>query len=211
MAIIVEPGIERYLETLGTGSDPVLAEMEKLAEERGFPIVGPQVGALLAILARTTGARRILELGSGYGYSAYWMARELPPGGRVHCTELDPTNRDLALGYLARGGLADRVSYHVGDALGYARTLTGPYDLIFNDIDKHAYPESVSVALPLLRLGGLFITDNALWSGKVADERTADKTTAAVREFNHIVTHHPSLRTVILPIRDGVAVAARIA
>ncbi len=209
MSFIVEPKVERYIASLDECPDPVLAEMEAMAARRNFPIVGPQVGRILGMLARLASARKVLEMGSGFGYSAYWLARALEPGGTIVCTDLSSENRDLALGFLGKGGLLDRVVFHVGDALQIARAQRGPFDLIFNDIEKQAYPDSVKVALPLLRIGGLFITDNTLWKGKVAEGKSPDATTAAVVEFNRMVASHPSLETILLPVRDGVAVCLK--
>jgi len=210
MSGIVDRRIESYIVSLEVKPDPVLAEMEALARRKGFPIVGPQVGRLLGLLARFAGARRVLELGSGFGYSAWWIARALPEGGMVTCTDFSGHNRDLALGFLRAAGLESRIAFHVGDALAIARAQEGPFDIVFNDIDKHAYPDSIDVALQLLRPGGLFITDNALWEGKVAEITTSDATTKAVREFNRIVFSRGDLQTVILPVRDGVAVCQKM-
>lgn len=211
---IVEPAVERYIDSLRGDVDPVVAEMERLATERGFPIVGPQVGALLCLLARAIGARTILELGSGFGYSAYWFARALPveagPEGVIHCTDTSPENRELALDFLARTGLADRVRFHVGDALRLADSLEGPFDIVFNDVDKEQYPQTVERAVALLRPGGLFITDNVLWKGRVADADRADETTRAVLRFNELIARHDRLETVILPLRDGLAICRKI-
>ncbi len=209
MDFIVDPLVESYIQSLDGTADPVLAEMEKLAKSKDFPIVGAQAGKLLAILARAMGAKRVLELGSGFGYSAWWFARSLPPGGRVVCTDFSKENRDLALGFLAKAGLAERVEFHVGDALEAARAQAGGFDIVFNDIDKHAYPESVKVAVSLLRPGGLFITDNALWSGKVADGKKPDETTAAVQRFNRLIFGSRELEAVILPVHDGLAVCVK--
>jgi len=210
MSGIVAKKIETYISGLDGRQDPVRAEMEALARGSDFPIVGPQVGRLLGILARGIEARRVLELGSGYGYSALWFARALSNGGGVTCTDLSTENRDRALEFFRRAGVQDRVSFHVGDALAFARTLAGPFDIVFNDIDKEHYPESVSVVVPLLRVGGLFITDNVLWSGKVAAGGRPDAATAAILEFNRAVSSRDDLETVILPLRDGVAVCQKI-
>ncbi len=210
MADIVNRKIETYLAGLDGRADPVRLDMEARARETGFPIVGPQVGRLLGILARGIGARRVLELGSGYGYSALWFARSMPPGGAVTCTDLSAENRELALEFFRRAGLEKSLSFHVGNALSYARTQTGPFDIVFNDIDKEDYPQSVPVALALLRVGGLFVTDNVLWSGKVADGGRPDSATRAIREFNRIVSSRDDLETVILPLRDGVAVCQKV-
>jgi predicted O-methyltransferase YrrM len=207
---IVDKKVESYISELDGHPDPVRSEMEAVALEKGFPIVGPQVGRLLGLLARSLGAQRILELGSGFGYSALWFARALTNGGMVSCTDLSSDNRELALKFFRAAGLEKSVSFHVGDALSFARAQTGPFDIVFNDIDKKDYPESVSVALPLLRIGGLFITDNVLWSGKVASKGQSDPATLAIRQFNSIISRRQDLETVILPLRDGVAVCQKV-
>ncbi|OHD24464.1 MAG: hypothetical protein A2064_00375 [Spirochaetes bacterium GWB1_66_5] len=210
MDFIVDPRVETYLRSLDRTADPVLEEMEVLARERDFPIVGAHAGKLLSILTRATGARRVLELGSGFGYSAWWFARGLPPGGRVTCTDFSADNRELALGFLAKAGLADKIEFLVGDALQASRPLAGGFDIVFNDVDKQSYPESVPVAVSLLRPGGLFITDNALWYGKVAEKRVGDSTTRAVRRFNELLHGSAELEAVILPVHDGLAVAVKL-
>jgi caffeoyl-CoA O-methyltransferase len=209
MPSIVNPKIETYISSLSRADDPILAEMEERAALRDFPIVGPQAGRLLEILARFAQARRVLELGSGFGYSAYWFARGLAPGGVIHCTDLSAANRDLAMSFFRKAGLSERLIFHVGDALASARKLKGPFDIVFNDIDKKEYPQSVETALALLRTGGLFITDNALWDGRVAEGSNRDETTAAVMRFNEIVSGRRDLQTVILPVRDGLAVCQK--
>ena len=207
---ITAPAIERYIFSLGDSADPIRSEMEDLAAARGFPIVGPHVGQILAILARSSGARRVLELGSGFGYSALWLARALPPGGEVHCTETAEENRELALDFLGRAGVMDRVRFHLGDAREVMGRLEGPFDIVFNDIDKEQYPRVVEPTVALLRPGGLFVTDNVLWKGKVAAEGAADATTRAVLEFNKLVHRHPQLESTILPVRDGLAVCVKV-
>jgi caffeoyl-CoA O-methyltransferase len=206
---IVDPRVRTYLRSLEGAADPVLEEMEELARKKGFPIVGAHAGRLLGILTRATGARRVLELGSGFGYSAWWFARSLPPGGRLVCTDYSADNRALALSFLEKAGLAERIEFLVGDALQAARALAGGFDIVFNDIDKQSYPGSVPVAVSLLRPGGLFITDNVLWSGKVAESRAADPSTRAIRRFNELLHGSAELEAVILPVHDGLAVAVK--
>ena len=205
---LVQPDIDRYLGRWAASNDPIVVEMERLATERGFPIVGPQVGRLLLTLARSIDAKRVLELGSGFGYSAWWFATAVGPEGRVILTEESRDNADLARGFLDRAGLAGRVEIRVGDGLEIAREYDGPFDIVFNDIDKHDYPRALPVALERLRPGGLFITDNMLWQGRVLDEAAGDASTRGVLELTRALYAASNLDTTILPIRDGVAVSA---
>jgi predicted O-methyltransferase YrrM len=210
MREIVNQRVEDYILSLDGSTDPVQLKMEEIAKGNGFPIVGPQVGRLLGILARNAGARRILELGSGYGYSALWFARAMQHGGIVFCTDLSQENCDQALAFFREADLEESMRFHVGDALSFARAQSEPFDIVFNDIDKKDYPESIDVALSLLRAGGLFITDNVLWDGKVVAAGKLDTTTEAIRRFNSILMSRGDLETVILPVRDGVAICQKV-
>lgn len=208
MMPIIQPDIEKYLATVRSPSVPLLAEMEAWAAAHDFPIVGPDVGRLLFILARFTGARRVLELGSGYGYSAFWFALALPPDGEVHCTDQSTDNRDRAREYFRRAGMEAKLHFHVGEALSLARGIQGPFDIVFNDIDKEDYPAAIETATTLLRAGGLFVTDNALWYGKVAVPEP-DAPTRGVLRFNQLLAADTRYETVILPLRDGLSVAVK--
>jgi predicted O-methyltransferase YrrM len=208
---IVDPGIEDYLRRLYDDGDPVRLEMEKVAEERKFPIVGPLVGRHLGVLARAIGARRVFELGSGYGYSALHFARAVGEGGEVHCTELSADNVALARGFLSRAGVWDRVTYHREEATAALRRVGGTWDIVYNDIDKDGYPDTVDLAYARLRPGGLFISDNVLWSGRILPGRDdGAKMTAGIREFTRRLFEHRGFLTTIDPTRDGVAVALKL-
>jgi len=209
LSMIVDPRIERYIASLDAQADPVLAAMEALAERRHFPIVGRQSGILLGLLARCIGARRVLELGSGYGYSALWFARALPEGGTVLCSDVSRENHDLAMGYFRTAGLESRIEFRVGDALAIARELKPGFDIVFNDIDKEAYPDSIDIAVSLLRPGGLFITDNLLWSGKVADPGARDASTESIRAFTKALYARADLESIIIPVGDGLSVCRK--
>lgn len=212
---LLAPELGRYLETLArlpVGSpreEEVRQAMETVADARGFPIVGPQVGRLLELLARSIGARRVLELGSGFGYSALWFARAVGPQGEVVLTEGSPGRAAEAAAHLARAGLSARTRIVVGDALLAAARETGPFDLVFNDVDKQGYPAAFDVARPLLRRGGLFVSDNMLWHGKVLPQGEADAATAGVLELTRRLHADPDFLTVLLPLRDGVTVSLR--
>lgn len=204
---IVNPDIDRYLHELAASHDPVLIEMERLAEAERFPIVGAQVGRVLAQFTRLVGARRVLELGSGFGYSAFWFAHAVGPQGKVVMTDNSERRSAQANDFLRRAGLADRVECHTGDALALVGGLQGPFDIVFNDVDKQFYPQALEAALTVLRPGGLFISDNMLWMGRVLDADSADPDTAGVLQLTRRLFRSDSFESTLLPIRDGVAVA----
>lgn len=206
---LVDPDVDRYLHGWASPDDVVLREMELAAHERKFPIVGPQVGRLLAVLARACGAKRIIELGSGFGYSAYWFARAIGDGGEVVLCERSRERADEAREYLARGGLTERVRIEVGDALEVLDRIGGEFDIVFNDIDKERYGEVLDPAAAALRHGGLLICDNMLWYGTVLDDDNQDPTTTGVRELTRALFASPDFETALLPIRDGVTVSVR--
>jgi predicted O-methyltransferase YrrM len=210
MPEIVNPRIEEYLRRLYDDEDPVRLEMEELARQRRFPIVGPLVGRHLLQLTLVAGAKRVFELGSGYGYSALHFARGVGADGVVHCTDLSEENLRLAEGFLTRAGVWPRITYHREEALAALRRIGGEWDVVYNDVDKESYPETVDLAHARLRPGGLFITDNTLWSGRVlAGEHDGSQATRGVVEFTRRLFAHPGFLTRIDPTRDGVAVALR--
>jgi len=208
---LVHPDIDRYLTSLAAHGDPVLGEMERIGAERDFPIVGPQVGRLLEVAARACGARRVLELGSGFGYSAYWFLRAVGPEGTVFLTEGSAERANEAEAFLTRGGFAGRFRIEVGDGLAIAAALTGPFDVVFCDIDKHDYPKAILVARRLLRVGGLFITDNMLWDGKVLAPAPDDRTTNGVLELTRALYAAEDFVTTLVPLRDGLTIAVKVA
>ena len=211
MPDIVNPRIEDYLRKLYDDGDPVRLEMEEMGRQRKFPIVGPLVGRYLQVLTRSIRARRVFELGSGYGYSALHFARAVGEAGVVHCTELSEENVRLAEGFLTRAGVWSRITYHREEATAALRKTGGTWDIIYNDIDKDGYPAVVDLAHAHLRPGGLFITDNVIWSGRVLDgEDDGKPATAGVKEFTARLFAHRGFLTSINPTRDGVAVALRL-
>jgi len=211
MPEIVNPRIEDYLRKLYDDGEPVRLEMEELGRRKKFPIVGPLVGRQLQVLARSIQARRVFELGSGYGYSAYHFARAVGESGVVHCTELSEENVRLAEGFLTRAGLWSRVTYHREEATAALRRTGGTWDIVYNDIDKDGYPDTVELAHAHLRPGGLFISDNVLWSGRVLDgESDGSADTQGIQEFTRRLFGHRGFLTTINPTRDGVAVAPKL-
>lgn len=206
---ITNPRINEYIKWMSNSTDDVLEEMEKYAAENDFPIIGPMVGPFLRQIAIISRAKNILELGSGYGYSAYWFAGGIPDDGRIICTDTDQSNRKRALEYLMRGGFETKIDFRVGDALEIASELDGPFDIILNDIDKHDYPRAFDIAMRLLKPGGIFITDNVLWSGRVLSENP-DDTTKRVQEFNRKLFDSKGIISSIIPIRDGLGLVVKL-
>jgi caffeoyl-CoA O-methyltransferase len=208
MEILSSP-IENYLQELLPQRDSVLTDMERIAKEKGFPIIGPLVGRLLCQLARLTQARRIFELGSGYGYSAVWFSKGMPADGRIISTDGSAVNARMARQFFGRAGIVEQVDFRVGDALTLLDREAGPFDLILNDIDKHEYPQAFERAIPKLRKGGLLITDNVLWHGRVVSN-DLDPSTVGVLKFNELAYHSSEVYTTIIPLRDGVALSLKL-
>jgi len=206
----IQDDVEEYLYELLPERDAVTSEMERYAEEHRVPIIGPAVARLLALFVEVSGAKRIFEMGSAIGYSTIWLARAAGPKGKVHYTDGDPANAERAREYFRRAGVAKRIDVQVGNALELLKKAPGKFDLIFNDVDKHQYPDALRAALPKLRRGGLLITDNTLWSGKAARPASADDArTLGVQEFNRLVYASKGLYPVLIPLRDGVTVCRK--
>lgn len=209
MTPLVPPQLDQYIRDLLPERPPVLAEMEDYAREHDVPIVGPAVGTLLEILARSIAAERVFEMGSAIGYSTAYFARAVGRGGQVFYTDGSAENAERARGYLARMDLADRVLIRVGDAAASLEGTTGYFDLIFIDVDKDGYPAALQAAAPRIRRGGYLVADNVLWSGKVVDTGVRDAATEGIRVFNRTLFSLREFRSVIVPLRDGVAISRR--
>ena len=207
--VAVTPELEDYLETLLPPRDEVLARMEREYESNNVPAVGPFVGALLLLLARTAGARRMLELGTATGYSAAWLLRSSEEA-RLVTLELDPARAAEARRNLAELGLGSRAELVERDALEYLRGDRETYDLVFNDLlnsfpTEAATREAFGLALDRLEPGGLLISDNALRRGEVTNPRSQGAKNVAL--WNRLVAGDPRLDSTVVPLRDGVSVA----
>jgi len=210
---LLNPRIETYLKGLIEKPDPVRAAMERLGAERDFPIIGPLVGNMCHVLALSVKARRVFELGSGFGYSTLWFARAVGPEGRVVHTDGSAENTRMARDFLKQAGLADRVTFETGDAReilrhALARGEGMPVDVVFNDIDKEQYPDVLPLAKSALRSGGLLICDNLIWSGQVT-EPDPDETTRGILELTRRLLDGPDFATTLIPLRDGVTVSVK--
>ena len=209
MSGITEPAVDEYMLSLLPARDSVLQEMEAQAAKRDIPIVGPAVGRVLFQYARLINAKKVFELGSAIGYSTLWFARAVGEGGEVFYTDSDSKNADEASKYFRRAGVAERIHIGVGDALEQLAQRQREFDIIFNDVDKEYYPRVLDLVPNHLRSGGLFITDNVLWYGRVTESDSKDETTRAIQEFNQRLYSMKDFFTTILPLRDGLAVAVK--
>lgn len=209
MSGITDLPTEKYLYALLPPRHAVLREMERYARQHAVPIIGPACGRLLYQLARLMQARRVFELGSAIGYSTLWLARAVGPQGIVYYTDSDPANARRARASFRRAGVLNRVRILIGDALDLFRQTKGKLDLVFNDVNKLLYPQVFHLAVPRIRKGGLFISDNVLWYGRVG-RPAPDAETRSIQEFNRLLYASKSLFTTIAPLRDGLAVSLKV-
>ena len=200
---------QEYLASLVPPREKELQEMEAYAEKNDFPIIGPACGYYCYQLARMVNAKSIFELGSGFGYSTAWFAKAVKEngGGVVHHTVWDEELSKMARSHLVKLGSADLVQFHVEEAVDTLRKTDGPFDIIFNDIDKQAYPESLPIIKEKLRSGGVLIIDNMLWSGQIFDKNDKSAATKGVREFTRQITKDKDWIVSLAPMRDGMIVA----
>jgi caffeoyl-CoA O-methyltransferase len=206
--MIVNPEIERYLDSLLPARDPVLQEMESEATRRSIPIIGPVAGRVLAQLVMINKAKRIFELGSAIGYSTIWLARAAGPGAEIHYSDSSVENAHEASGYFARASVASQIHVHVGDALTSLAQTSGEFDFIFNDVNKEGYPAVLEAVPPRLKRGGVFVTDNTLWHERVLNPK--EESDRAVVEFNCKLYESVRFFTTLLPVRDGFSVAVKL-
>ena len=209
MSELTYQATQDYLTSLVPPREQELQEMEDHAEKHNFPIIGPACGYYCYQLARMIGAKSIFELGSGYGYSTAWFSKAVQEngGGVVHHTVWDEELSKSAASHLLKLGFADIVQYHIAEAVESLRQESGLFDIIFNDIDKEAYPASLGVIKEKLRSGGLLIIDNMLWSGRIFDDNDISPATEGVREFTRRITTDKDWIVSLAPVRDGMIIA----
>lgn len=185
--------VDRYIGNFFTPPDSALDQALSLSAERGLPAiaVSPPQGKMLHLLARAIGARRILEVGTLGGYSAIWLARALPPGGKLITLESDAKHAEVARANLANAGLVESVEIMVGPALETLPRLVAeqyqPFDFVFIDADKPSTADYFTLSLKLTHVGSVIVVDNVVREGEVADVRTTDPNAAGMRRFNAVL------------------------
>lgn len=209
MSQIDYASVQDYLTSLIPPRESELKKMEEIAEKNDFPIIGPACGYYCYQLARMINATSVFELGSGYGYSTAWFAKAVKEngGGVVHHTVWDEKLSQRAVEHLSAMGSADVVEFHVQEAVEALRQTQGPFDIIFNDIDKEGYPDSLPVIKEKLRHGGLLIIDNMIWHGQILDSNNHEASTEAIRRFTRDITTDLDWIVSLIPARDGMIVA----
>lgn len=209
--------IDRFVARSGPEPTPIQEEMQEYAREHRFPIIGPQVGGLLTILARLVDAREAFEFGSGFGYSASWIARALPPDGRIVLTEYDADELDLAREYAERAGTADRMAFEAGDAMAAVERYDGPFDLVLMDQEKSRYVDGLEAVREKLTAGGVVIADN-MTAGPAAFEDVlallegddvADEAARGVAGYIEHVRDDPGFESIVVPMGNGIAVSVK--
>jgi caffeoyl-CoA O-methyltransferase len=209
MSEISYPKVQDYLTSLVPPREPELQKMEEYAEKNDFPIIGPVCGYYCYQLARMINAKSVFELGSGYGYSTAWFAKAVKEngGGVVHHTVWDEDLSRRAREHLSTLGSSDIVEFHIAEAVETLRQTAGPFDIIFNDIDKEGYPDSLPIIKEKLKHGGLLIIDNMIWHGQILDQNDHEKSTEAIRRFTRDITTDLDWIVSLIPARDGMIVA----
>ncbi|WP_254271707.1 O-methyltransferase [Haloarcula marina] len=212
---------EQFARTLAPEPDAVIEEMDAKADREGFPTVGPAVGGWLRLLARLTDAERVFEFGSGFGYSAYWMAPALPADGEIVLTEIDADELDEAREFLARGGYADRAAFEHGDAIDIVDAYDGPFDVVLVDNEKDRYAEAFEAVREKVPVGGVVAADNAIEAGPLdfddvrallaGEDVDANDMSRGIAAYLERVRDDPDFETGLLPLGEGVAVSVRVA
>ncbi len=217
---VLSEEITQFVRATLPEEDPVLAEMDTTARERDFPHVGPEVGAALRLIARLIGARRVFEFGSGYGYSAYWLADAVPADGEIVLTELNRDNLERARTFMARGGFDDRARFEHGDALETIERYDGPFDVVVLDHQNYRYRAAFESVREKVSPGGAVIADNVIAAGDTDFESLlalveggetgdVDRNTAGIADYLDEVRSAPRFETVVLPLGEGVSVSVR--
>ncbi|NIP30770.1 MAG: methyltransferase domain-containing protein [Candidatus Dadabacteria bacterium] len=208
-ADIVDPKIEKYISDLYENNNDVFAEMEAYADENQIPIIGPLAGKFLSQICLIKRPGNIFELGSGFGYSALWFAKSLGSDATITCSDYSLENSELAKSYFKKDNELEKLNFFVGNSLEILKNTDVKYDMIFNDIDKEYYPEVIEIVYEKLNSGGIFISDNVLWYGRVVEDDNLPST-KGIKKFNNLLFSHKGFNSTLIPLRDGISISVKV-
>jgi predicted O-methyltransferase YrrM len=212
MSNILIPSQLKYLNQFRNEDDPLILEMEQYAKEHKVPILNWHAADLMEQLIRIINPKRVLEIGTAIAYSSIRIARNLKKKSVVHTIEMSEDNAAVAKEFIGRSGYGDRILVKIGNALTIMPQLQKKYDFIFLDADKEDYKRLFDYSMILLKRGGVIFVDNLLWHGFAANKKVPKDykvTTKYIREFNKIFMNQPLLKSVILPVGDGIGIGVK--
>lgn len=217
MSQMLADAAESFLQAANPEPSPLIREMTEYGRQESFPIVGPEVGRFLRVVARLANAERVFEFGSGFGYSGAWFLGALPVDGELVLTDYDAENLEQAESFLSRAGHDATINYEAGDAMETFQAYDGPFDVILVDHDKERYADAFEDAHEKLAPGGVVIADNMM-AGPVthedvqavlAGDATEDEATRGVADYVEHVRDDPAFETSFVPLGSGLAVSTK--
>ncbi|WP_049893450.1 O-methyltransferase [Halogranum rubrum] len=217
---VLPANVARFVRASGPEHDEIQTAMAEHAEERGFPIIGPDAGGFLRLLARLTDARRIFEFGSGFGYSAYWFLQGTAEDGSIVLTEFDADELAMAREFFEQAGLSERATFEEGDAIDIVDDYDGPFDVVLVDNEKHRYVEAFEAVRDNVPVGGVVVADNVM-AGPVdfdallthvegGEMDDADESTRGIAAYLDHVQRDDAFETMVVPLGQGLAVSTRV-
>ena len=203
--------LQQYIDNHSMEESDLLKALDRETHQKILQprmLSGSYQGRLLALLAKMIGPKKILEVGTYTGYATLCMAEGLTTGGSIDTIDHNEELADMQRRYFDQSRYGSQIVQHLGEAKDILKTLAGPYDLVFLDADKENYPHYFDLIIDKLETGGILLSDNVLWSGKVL-EKASDEATSALQEYNHKINTDLRVETVVLPIRDGLTITRK--
>ena len=203
--------LQQYIDDHSMEESDLLKALDRETHQKVLQprmLSGSYQGRLLALLAKMIGPKKILEVGTYTGYATLCMAEGLTTDGSIDTIDHNEELADMQRRYFDQSPYGSQIVQHLGEAKDVLKTLTGPYDLVFLDADKENYPHYFDLIIDKLKIGGILLSDNVLWSGKVL-EKAADEATSALQEYNHKINTDVRVESVVLPIRDGLTITRK--
>ncbi|MGB0811151.1 MAG: O-methyltransferase [Flavobacteriaceae bacterium] len=203
--------LQQYIDDHSMEESDLLKALDRETHQKVLQprmLSGSYQGRLLALLAKMIGPKKILEVGTYTGYATLCMAEGLTTGGSIDTIDHNEELADMQRRYFDQSPYGNQITQHLGEAKDILKTLAGPYDLVFLDADKENYPHYFDLIIDKLETGGILLSDNVLWSGKVLEKAT-DEATSALQEYNHKINTDVRVETVVLPIRDGLTITRK--